>query len=57
MTVACTIVTNVAITRSVNYDRRIVIYNRKECHKLKRNLQLHNTFIVQATDVCVDKLF
>ncbi len=50
-----TIVTNLALARSVNYDRRIVIYDGEECHKLKRNLRLYKIFIEQATDACVDK--
>ncbi len=45
-----TIVTNLALARSINYDRRILIYNHKDCYKLKRNLQSYKTFTVQATE-------
>ncbi len=45
-----TIVTNLALAKSINYDRRTLIYDHKDCYKLKRNLQSYKTFIVQATD-------
>ncbi len=45
-----TIVINLALARSVNYNRRIVIYDRNECYKLKCNLRSNKIFIVQATD-------
>ncbi len=43
MTVACTnkttIVTNLAVAMSINYDPRVIIYDHKVCYKLERPLQ------------------
>jgi hypothetical protein len=44
-----TTVTNLASARNINYEHSIVIYDRKKHYKLKRNLPLYETFIVQAT--------
>ncbi len=44
-----TTVTNLASARNINYDHKIVIYDRKKFTKLKYNLPLYETLIVQAT--------
>jgi hypothetical protein len=44
-----TTVTNLASARNINYEHKIVIYDRKKHYKLKYNLPKYASLIVQAT--------
>jgi len=44
-----TIVTKLVFVRTINYNSKIVIYDHKECYKLKCDLQMYKTLIVHAT--------